>query len=122
MSAFLTACLLAAPVDGSREHWLLMATLIYQSDAAKCAVIVPAGFKTDLASVPRVPVIYEMVGNIAPSAAVVHDWLYSDHMLSRSMADEVLREACALLGVKRWQCWVLWAGVRLAGRAYWRKR
>jgi hypothetical protein len=36
----------------------------------------PAGFETDLASVPRVPFIYDLWGNKAHREAVIHDLMY----------------------------------------------
>lgn len=39
-------------------------------------VIVPEGFETDLASVPRLPLVYAIWGNRAHREAVMHDYLY----------------------------------------------
>jgi hypothetical protein len=39
-------------------------------------ITVPAGFQTDYASVPRVPIAYMLYGDTAHEAAVVHDYLY----------------------------------------------
>lgn len=40
------------------------------------SVVIPEGFETDLASVPRLPIIYTIWGNRAHREAVLHDYLY----------------------------------------------
>jgi len=103
-------------VDSGR--WRLTQPLEYASDIGKAVIIVPTGFETDLASTPRLPVIYWLAGNIATSAAVVHDFLYSDGRYPRDVADAIFREASAVIGVSGWRRWIMWAGVRLGGGAH----
>jgi hypothetical protein len=88
---------------------------VYESQVAGRTITVPAGFPTDLASTPRIPIIYEACGNIATRAAVVHDYLYTSGRESRVIADAVLREAAGVTGVSWWQRWMMWAGVRIGG-------
>ena len=118
MSRFLDRCALEAASDVDDGRWILTKSLIYESDVAGRTIVVPAGFVTDLASVPRLPVVYWLTGDTAASAAVVHDWLYSSHQVSRKMADAVLREASAVIGVPFWRRWLMWAGVRLGGAGH----
>ncbi|MBD8531501.1 MULTISPECIES: DUF1353 domain-containing protein [unclassified Massilia] len=118
MSAFLTRLALAAATDRDDGHWVLCKPLEYQSDVAKQTFIVPAGFKTDLASVPRLPVVYVLTGDSARAAAVVHDYLYSERLVSRKVADAVLREASEVSGVPAWRSWMMWAGVRIGGSSH----
>jgi hypothetical protein len=80
---------------------------------------VPKGFVTNFASVPRIPIIYELAGDTASDAATVHDFLYSTHPVSRSMADAVLREASDVTAVPDWRRQLMWAGVRVFGWLYW---
>jgi hypothetical protein len=114
MSSFLTRCVLMAASDQDDGRWILCKPLVYDSDVAKQTITVPAGFQTDLASVPRLPVVYLLTGDSARSAAVVHDWLYS----SRKVADAVLREASEVSGVPAWRRWLMWAGVRVGGASH----
>jgi hypothetical protein len=55
--------------------WVLDSPLKYQSDSLGL-ITVPAGFETDFASVPRMPIIYSMYGDRAHREAVIHDLLY----------------------------------------------
>ena len=118
MSRFLTRCALEAATDQDDGRWILCKPLVYESDAAKQTITVPAGFQTDLASVLRLPFVYLLTGNTASSAAVVHDWLYSSRLVSRKIADEVFREASEVSGVPAWRRWLMWAGVRVGGSSH----
>lgn len=98
--------------------WVLNADLIYYS-ASVGMVIVPAGFMTDLASVPRVPIIYESWGNRCHREAVLHDYLYRSDALpevSREQADSVFLEAMKARGVSWWIRWPMYWGVSCGGR------
>jgi hypothetical protein len=119
MSRFVTALQMVAADNTDDGKWILTAPLIYQSDVAARTIIVPKGFQTDLASVPRLPVIYLLTGDTASQAAAVHDYLYSTHEVPRDVADAVLREASAVIGVPAWRRWTMWAGVRMFGASHW---
>lgn len=105
--------------DG-RGLWRLVAPLVYVSDLAG-VITVPADFVTDFASVPRLPLMFLLAGDTSHEAAVVHDYLYSTHIVDRATADAVLREASAVIGVPAWRRWLMWAGVRIGGggAAHW---
>lgn len=118
MSRFLTPLVLTLADSSDDGKWKLVAPLLYQSDAALETFTVPAGFVTDLASVPRVPVAYLLTGGTSNEAAVVHDYLYSTGIVSRETADAVLREASAVTGVPAWRRGLMWLGVRLFGGSH----
>jgi hypothetical protein len=119
MSAFLTELRVenASVLDDGK--WRLTAPLVYQSDIADQTFTVPAGFITDYASVPRAPLVYWLCGDTSTLASVVHDWLYTEHPVTRDVADAVLKEASLLTGVPKWRSWLMWAGVRLGGAGHW---
>jgi hypothetical protein len=87
------------------------------------SIVVPAGFVTDLASVPRI------LTNIVPAdgpwvkAAVIHDYLYATHgingLYTRKQADGILREAMGVLGVSPFYRTVIYSGVRVGGWKGW---
>lgn len=123
MSAFLTAGLQIDLVDDishdGQGTWVLLNPIIYQSDILKELIIVPRGFVTDLASVPRLPFAYLATGNTSHRAAVLHDWLYTSHEVSRLLADEVFREASLVCKIPHWRVWVMYQAVRIAGQESW---
>lgn len=97
-----------------RGTWTLIAPLVYHSDLTGF-VTVPAGFVTDFASVPRIPVAFLLAGDCGQEAAVVHDFLYTTHQVDRATADAVFREALLAGGEPRWRAWLMWLGVRIGG-------
>ena len=85
----------------------------YPSDIT---ITVPAGFVTDLASVPRALwAVFPPHGKWA-KAAIVHDYLYVEAIGTRRWADSVFAEAMAVLGVPTWRRRVMHAAVRIGGR------
>ncbi|MFC7515109.1 DUF1353 domain-containing protein [Herbaspirillum sp. GCM10030257] len=116
---FLTDLHLGYSADGERKR--LDAPLEYESDVAKRIFVVPAGFETDLASVPRLPLAYMLFGGVGDAAAVVHDYLYTTQKVSRKMADNVLAEAMKVSGVAGWRRGPMWFGVRMFGWLHWKK-
>lgn len=121
MSKFITKLQIEAADNFDDGKWVLTAALIYQSDVAGRTFMVPKGFPTNLASVPRVPIAFMLCGDTSDEAAAVHDYLYSSHEVTREMADQVLREASQVTGVPGWRRWLMWAGVRLGGASHWGK-
>jgi hypothetical protein len=118
MSRFLTPLDMRDNEGAADEKWVLLAPLVYESDVAGRVITVPAGFPTDLASVPRLPVVYSLCGNVARRAAVVHDYLYTSGRAPRHVADAVFLEASAVIGVAGWRRWLMWAGVRIGGASH----
>jgi len=118
MSEFRTRLKMEVADNKDDGRWVLLAPLVYQSDVAGQVVIVPEGFQTDLASVPRVPVAYWLCGGTSNEAAVVHDYLYSTGIVPRKVADDVLAEASSVTGVPAWRRGLMWAAVRLFGGSH----
>jgi hypothetical protein len=82
------------------DEWLLLAEFkakLTHDDGVEEWVIAPYGFLTDLASVPRLPVVYLLFANRARRAAVIHDFLVRSGR-NRDFADEVFFVA---MGVKQ---------------------
>jgi hypothetical protein len=124
MAHFLTE--LDCHLKSSCENiWILDSSLIYESDIVG-RIVVPAGFETDLASVPRLIVIYELWGNRCHREAVIHDYLYRQDSVpqaSKLQADRVFLEAMRVRGNPFYIRWFMFAGVAaFAWMSYHRKK
>lgn len=78
-----------------RAVWELLEPLWYRSDRFG-SIIVPPGFRTNYASVPRLPLVFLLAGDRSHKEAALHDWLYTVHSVSREQADAVFLEALLL--------------------------
>lgn len=116
----------------SERNWRLLEALIYKSDTLNDYIVVPKGFVTNFASVPRLPFMYLLFGGIGDEAATLHDWLYSilcSIDVSRAKADKILRgviiECLTKDGKAKWKAiliaYAMWAGVRIGGASHWKK-
>jgi hypothetical protein len=85
-------------------------------------VEVPKGFTTDLASVPRLPVVYLSLGSIGHKAAVLHDYLYDTNMYDRIFCDQYYFHALVESGVSKWKAYPMYWGVRVGGALYYNKK
>lgn len=85
--------------------------------------VIPNGFKTDGASVPRFlwRVCGTPLGVPRLYAAIVHDWLYSGGLpgVSRADADAVYRDMLIAMGVSKAKAWIEWAALRCCGASHW---
>lgn len=108
--------------DCDKNSYLLLAPLIF--DAGFADITVPAGFITDLASVPRVPIAYLLWGDRAHREAVLHDYLYRINAvpdLSRANCDWIFREAMISRGNSWWVAEGMYLGVRTMGWLFYKK-
>lgn len=100
--------------------WELVEDLIY--DGNRDTFIVPAGFKTDFASVPRV--FWNIIPPTSPrytKAAVLHDWFYAKQGVTRSDADGLFRRIMRDSGVGKVKRGIMWLAVRAFGWLSWKK-
>ena len=107
------------PLGGGK--WLLLEDWCYTAlDGERHKV--PAGFVTDLDSVPRIPVVYAMYKGRIYAAALLHDWLYRNGY-PRNNADRLLVEVAELLdGVSQDVAEAIYTGVHLFGWAKYRTK
>ena len=82
-------------------------------------VVVPRGFVTDFASVPRVFWSVLAPDDSYVSAAVVHDWLYWSQTVERRVADNAMRLAMEELPVSSWQITAVYRAVATFGDSAW---
>lgn len=104
------------------DDWEVIQPLHYLT-ADGDLIVVPVGYRTDLASVPRMA---RMIVNPAHPqirrSAVVHDYMYSDltHMFTRAEADNLFRASLLEDGMSSHLAWLVWMAVRVGGRGNWR--
>lgn len=103
------------------DKWRLDEDLRYQSNVLANVVTVPAGFVTDFATVPRLPVVYLAFDGYGDRAAVVHDFLYRQGEISRETCDKVFYEALLADGVSKWRASLMYAAVRVFGKKFFRR-
>lgn len=97
----------------SDSTWILVQPFVVTID--NDIITVPENFMTDLASVPRVPVAYMLVGGRGTYAAVLHDYNYATGRFPRAKADEIFLECLKKDGVGFFLRRMMYAGVRLGG-------
>jgi len=109
--------------------WVLEAA--YGYDDVGTRLTVPAGFRFDLASVPRLfwPLVAPFELSIA--APLLHDFLYRHagapppgaalpaRRYARRDADRLFREVMAAEGVAAWRRYAAWAAARAFGAPSW---
>lgn len=94
------------------KWYRLKAPLLYDD------FIVPVGFKTDLATIPKqLTWIFKPNGKYA-RASVLHDFLYDKKVVSRKEADIIFKEAMLKDGVSDLVADIFYVSVRLFGGRY----
>lgn len=135
MAGFIKPLVVTPLPDG--KYWVTDRDLEYcvGTPNSSTRILVPSGFKTDFASVPRLlwPIL-PPIGKYT-AAAVLHDWLYQHPQvfwvsqteswhaldLNRQGCDAVFDEAMEVLEVSDWARRLMYRGVRLGGWMPWRK-
>lgn len=107
--------------DDGGYPYKLTAPLIYASGVLHSRITVPAGFKTDLFSIPRALQFLLPKSEKGDQASVVHDFLYQTAPggCTREQADQTLREGLQVLGVGTIRRNLIYAGVRVGGDGIW---
>lgn len=122
MSSFTTPIRVEALDDG--YHWKLLEAFVYDIGELGGAdnIVVPAGFVTDMGSVPHF-----LWGIIDPwgkasKAFLIHDFLYETRLRSRLVSDAILLEGMEVLGVNWLKRKLIYNGVRIGGWFAWNKK
>ena len=121
MSPF-TSSLVVTPLSDGRT-WVVRKAFGFdlQHERGSCRVLVPPGFQTDFASMPRLLwAILPMWGKYG-YASVIHDWMYWDQSLPRATADEAF--LCGMTAFRVWAPlrWAIYVAVRLFGWLTWNR-
>lgn len=105
---------LQVELQEDRKTWKVLSDFVYNDE--KFGLIgVPEGFITDFASVPRIPIIFDLVGDYGHAAATLHDYLYKHGKLARRDCDNVFYHALRNTGIANWRARAMWLGVRAFG-------
>lgn len=107
--------------DG-RLMWHVDQPLVFLSDITNQIYVVPKGFFTDFATVPRVPIIFDIFGDTIHAPATLHDWLYSNGLESRLVCDRILKEATLAIGEPEWKATMIYWAVRLFGWRFYKQK
>lgn len=103
-------------VDLKRRPFELVHAIAFTTAAGRM-ISVPAGYRTDFASVPRF--FRRLVSPVGRhgKAAIVHDWLCDErpHSCDHRTAANIFNEAMIALGVKSFRRKLMVAAVKLAG-------
>ncbi|SNR67531.1 DUF1353 domain-containing protein [Blastococcus mobilis] len=96
------------------DTWALVDELVYQGCRER--FVVPAGYCTDFATVPRVVSwLFPRFGAYT-LAAILHDWLCTEGIRSGAVtsreADGIFRRVMRESGVPVLRRWLMWTGVR----------
>ena len=114
---------------GSRGEWTLVSDLIYIGKWDQ--FLVPKGFKTDFASIPRIFHVLFPKNGRHDAAAIVHDYLYQKQpfvssritrdmkRITRLDSDRIFRRIMKELGVGVVRRNLMYQAVRLGGAIAW---
>jgi hypothetical protein len=99
------------------DYWMLTKDFTYQINGSDEQIIVPAGFVTDLASIPDAfKGIFDKSGRYSP-AGIIHDYLYWEQWCSQNQADRVLKQVLLDTGVGRPTAKSIKAAVKVAKKS-----
>ncbi len=74
-------------------------------------ILIPKGFQTDLASVPRI--FWAMFPPFScPQPSVVHDFLYTQNINSKER-DQIFYDLMIRYGMYQWKAKIMWGAVRI---------
>lgn len=111
-SNFTTPLLVEILDDRDRR---LFSDFSYYSEHFNVTITVPAGFVTDFASVPKVPLAYWLVGGIANKPSCIHDYLYRACIFERAVADYIFKEGMEVILIQAWKRQAMYKAVRTFG-------
>jgi len=98
---------------------VLQRPMSYQIGKTRDSIVVPAGFVTEFASIPRV--LWSELSPVAEHklAAIVHDYLYWFQPCEREETDNLLMSAMSQEGVSDLRRGAVYTGVRMGSAEAW---
>lgn len=97
----------------SHRHWVTMFDYTFEINSIKFTI--PAHFKTDLATIPRI--FWPIIGphELGIRASVKHDFLYRVAKIKRKRADDIFLLDMEKDGVTLWKRRAAYRAVRIFG-------
>lgn len=110
--------------DFSKNEFYTLKEFTYYvgSEDSDDFIVVPKGFVTDGASIPKWcwPIVGHPFAEFR-QAAVLHDYLYRNHIRTKKQADKIFLEAMEVLGVDEWKRNVMYWAVCIGGTKSWKR-
>lgn len=104
-------------IDGKSTRFELVEDYCFRHISGDL-IRIPAGYRSDFASVPRVLWWFIPPHGFSAEASVIHDYLYDNQIGSRLDADLKFYRDLFLV-VPRWQSFVMFASVRAFAQKWW---
>ena len=92
-------------------------TTVFKVDSEEATITIPENFESDGGTIPR---IFGYFRGLAFRGYFVHDFLYTNHIYSRKMADEILKECLKHEGVSCIDRNIIYLVVRLFGSKHYK--
>lgn len=106
---------------GAGTRWELYEPFEYTTKDGY-TIVVPKGYRSDGASVPRgLWNLFPVNGRYLP-AAIVHDYIYTDmcSVFTKKQADQIFADIMDELDVPKWKIKLMHAGVSIGGKGGWK--
>lgn len=99
--------------ESKDDFWVVLDDLGWRTPTEW--IVVPRGFITDLASIPK-PLrnLFDPNGK-SRKPAVLHDWIYRTHEFTKAQCDQLLYDALIACGESKVVAWMYKAGVAIGG-------
>jgi len=107
---------------GNNRTWIVVTPLTYRIGDTTDKIVVPAGFVTDLASIPSAfwgPPLFLTPAGQYSRAAIIHDYLYWSQKCTRDQADRLLVIAMKESKVSTFDEFAIYDGVHVGGEQAW---
>lgn len=113
------------PVMGSDTRFRLVEEFVLPLDevGGELTIKIKAGFVFDGASIPRLfwPITGHPMDPRRLVASLVHDWLFSNHLLPRLFADALYYQLCVDYGLPSWRAAIEFWALRRYGEDAWNR-
>ena len=107
---------------GDNRTWIVVRPLEYRIGDTADKIVVPAGFVTDLASIPPAfwgPPLFLTPAGQYSRASIIHDYLYWTQKCTRDQADRLLVIAMKESQVPNFDELAIYEGVHVGGEKAW---